>query len=262
VHIPFGALAPLALVILVTAVSCTGLGLLNGAIGLRVRESSVSSNIVFGVLLVVCGVNVPRNELPGWLAAVGSGLPLTHGIAAARKARGWRGAWKRAGARVHRARDRRGLGGARLRHAALVRARVAPSRDVGELVTVARLVWAGWWMNVRQMARSSLFIFTSVIEPLIMASIAFYTVKAGGNTTALFYMAIGAGIMGMWSTTLFASGGVVSWQRWQGTLELLVGVTAVDAADLIEHCPAPSRAWPSPATRTSCTAPSDGPASC
>ena len=89
-------------------------------------------------------------------------------------------------------------------------------------MTVARLVWAGWWMNVRQMARSSLFVFTSVIEPLIMASIAFYTVKAGGHTTALFYMAIGAGIMGMWSTTLFASGGVISWQRWEGTLELLV----------------------------------------
>ena len=85
VHIPLGALAPLALVILVTAVSCTGLGLVNGAIGLRVRESSVSSNIVFGVLLIVCGVNVPRTELPGWLSAIGSGLPLTHGIEAARK---------------------------------------------------------------------------------------------------------------------------------------------------------------------------------
>jgi len=85
VHIPLGALAPLALVILVTALSCTGLGLVNGAIGLRVRESAVSSNIVFGVLLIVCGVNVPRSELPGWLSTIGSGLPLTHGIEAARK---------------------------------------------------------------------------------------------------------------------------------------------------------------------------------
>jgi ABC-2 type transport system permease protein len=85
VHIPLGALPPLALVILVTAVSCTGLGLVNGAIGLRVRESAVSSNIVFGVLLIACGVNVPRSELPGWLSTMGSGLPLTHGIEAARK---------------------------------------------------------------------------------------------------------------------------------------------------------------------------------
>jgi ABC-2 type transport system permease protein len=84
VHIPLSAFAPLALVILVTAVSCTGLGLVNGAIGLRVRESAVSSNILFGLLLVVCGVNVPLSELPGWLEAVARVLPLTHGIEAAR----------------------------------------------------------------------------------------------------------------------------------------------------------------------------------
>jgi len=89
-------------------------------------------------------------------------------------------------------------------------------------MTILRILWAGFTMNIRQVVRSSLFVFTSVIEPLIMASIAFYTAKAGGRPEALFYLAIGAGIMGMWSTTLFASGGVVSWQRWQGTLELLV----------------------------------------
>ena len=85
VHIPLSAVAPLALVIVVTAVSCTGLGLVNGAIGLRVRESAVSSNILFGLLLVVCGVNVPLSELPGWLEAFGRLLPLTHGIQAARE---------------------------------------------------------------------------------------------------------------------------------------------------------------------------------
>jgi ABC-2 type transport system permease protein len=85
VHVPASAFAPLALVILVTAVSCTGLGLVNGAIGLRVRESAVSSNILFGVLLVMCGVNVPLDELPGWMEAISGVLPLTHGIEAARE---------------------------------------------------------------------------------------------------------------------------------------------------------------------------------
>ena len=28
--------------------------------------------------------------------------------------------------------------------------------------------------------------------------------------------------MGMWSSTLFGSGGAIQWQRWQGTLEILV----------------------------------------
>ena len=30
-------------------------------------------------------------------------------------------------------------------------------------------------------------------------------------------------MMGIWSATLFGSGGAIQWQRWQGTLELLVG---------------------------------------
>lgn len=84
VHVPLQSFAPLALVILITAVSCTGLGLVNAAIGLRVRETAVSSNIFFGILLVFCGVNVPLSELPGWMEAIGRGLPLTHGIEASR----------------------------------------------------------------------------------------------------------------------------------------------------------------------------------
>ena len=89
-------------------------------------------------------------------------------------------------------------------------------------MTALRIFAAGWWMNMKQLMRSALFVFTSLIEPLIMATIAFYTAKAGGKPEALFYMAIGAGVMGIWSSTLFGSGGVISWQRWEGTLELLV----------------------------------------
>ena len=59
VHVPLGAVAPLVLVAAVTAFSCTGLGLCNAALGLRVRETAVTSNILFGLLLVFCGVNVP-----------------------------------------------------------------------------------------------------------------------------------------------------------------------------------------------------------
>jgi ABC-2 type transport system permease protein len=40
--------------------------------------------IFIPVLLLVSGANVPRDRLPDWLHAIGSGLPLTHGIEAAR----------------------------------------------------------------------------------------------------------------------------------------------------------------------------------
>jgi ABC-2 type transport system permease protein len=85
IHVPAGALGSLALVIAITAFACTGLGLVNAAIGLRFRDTAVSSNLFFGLLLVFCGVNVPLHDLPGWMSTAAQGLPLTHGIEAARK---------------------------------------------------------------------------------------------------------------------------------------------------------------------------------
>ncbi|MBA3781737.1 MAG: ABC transporter permease [Nocardioides sp.] len=85
VTIPWSAWPAIALVTAVTSASCTGLGLVMGAISLRVRESATLGNVLFLVLLVFCGVNVSLDELPGWMAAVGNVLPLTHGIQAARE---------------------------------------------------------------------------------------------------------------------------------------------------------------------------------
>jgi ABC-2 type transport system permease protein len=84
VHVPAGAWPAILLVVVVTSASCTGLGLTMGAIALRVRESAVLGNVLFCVLLVFCGTNVALDDLPGWMATVGSWLPLTHGIEAAR----------------------------------------------------------------------------------------------------------------------------------------------------------------------------------
>ena len=84
IHVPASALAPLALVVLVCALSCTGLGLINGALGLRVRDTAVLANIIFGLLLIFTGANVPIDVLPGWMQAISQVTPLTHGIEAAR----------------------------------------------------------------------------------------------------------------------------------------------------------------------------------
>jgi ABC-2 type transport system permease protein len=84
VHVPLSSLAPLALVVAVAAFSCTGMGLVNAALALRIRENAVTSNVLFGLLLVFCGVNVPLRALPGWMSTVAQGLPLTHGIEAGR----------------------------------------------------------------------------------------------------------------------------------------------------------------------------------
>jgi ABC-2 type transport system permease protein len=85
VHVPAASLAPLALVVLVTAYSCTGLGLISAGLGLRIRETAVLANVLFGVLLIFTGANVPVDELPGWMAAISDWLPITHGIEAGRR---------------------------------------------------------------------------------------------------------------------------------------------------------------------------------
>jgi ABC-2 type transport system permease protein len=87
-----------------------------------------------------------------------------------------------------------------------------------------RLIWFVTWFNVRMLLASEFFILTTFISPLIFATLAFFLFQSGGGTAGqtLLYVALGAGMMGVWSTTLFGCGGAIAWQRWEGTLELLV----------------------------------------
>jgi ABC-2 type transport system permease protein len=84
-HPPASAVPALALIVVLTTVSCTTFGLVIGALGLRFRDVFLISNPAYFLMLLFCGVNVPLERLPGWMATIGRGLPLTHGIAAARE---------------------------------------------------------------------------------------------------------------------------------------------------------------------------------
>lgn len=91
---------------------------------------------------------------------------------------------------------------------------------------VARLVVMGWRFHLKTLSQSSFFILVSVLQPVIFASIAFFMFRSGGRAGTLLYAALGAGLMGIWSSVLFGSGGAIQWQRWEGTLELLVTAPA------------------------------------
>src|SRR5262249_47266599 len=90
-------------------------------------------------------------------------------------------------------------------------------------MSAARIVWTGFVVNLKMLGTSSFFLLTSIVQPIIFATIAFYMYQSGNRPGTLLYAALGAGMMGVWSTTLFGSGGMIQWQRWQGTLELGVG---------------------------------------
>jgi ABC-2 type transport system permease protein len=85
---PASSFSSLALVVFVTVISCTALGMLLGSIGLRARDVFFASNLMYFLTLLFCGTNVPLEALPGWMQAIGRGLPLTHGIEAARAVAG------------------------------------------------------------------------------------------------------------------------------------------------------------------------------
>lgn len=82
---PASGIPALAVVVFASAFACTSLGLVIGALGLRARDVFFLANLVVFSLLLFCGVNIPQDSLPGWMQTVGSCLPLTHGIEAARE---------------------------------------------------------------------------------------------------------------------------------------------------------------------------------
>jgi ABC-2 type transport system permease protein len=90
-------------------------------------------------------------------------------------------------------------------------------------MTYARIVWKGLLFLTKRNSTSGWFLMLVLFQPLIFATIAFYMFKSGGRTGTLLYAALGAGMMGIWSATLFGSGGLIQWWRWEGTLELAVG---------------------------------------
>jgi ABC-2 type transport system permease protein len=76
----------LGLCVLVLSGTTAGLGLMFGSIGLVMRDAIILANVVYYILLVVCGINFPVSSLPGPLQLVSYSLPLTRGIQAARQA--------------------------------------------------------------------------------------------------------------------------------------------------------------------------------
>lgn len=74
----------LALTILVTSFSTSGLGLMLGALSLITVNVMFVNNLVYFALLIFSGSNVELAKLPLWMQHVSDALPLTRGIAAAR----------------------------------------------------------------------------------------------------------------------------------------------------------------------------------
>ena len=76
----------LTVCVLVISLTTAGLGLMFGSIGLVMRDAIVIANVVYYLLLILCGINFPVSRLPAVVQLVSYSLPLTRGVQAAREA--------------------------------------------------------------------------------------------------------------------------------------------------------------------------------
>jgi ABC-2 type transport system permease protein len=82
--VPISTWPGILLSIVVASISACGLGFSLGALSYVMLDALFMGNLVMFSLLLLSGANVPLSDLPDIARAVGSVLPLTHSVEAAR----------------------------------------------------------------------------------------------------------------------------------------------------------------------------------
>jgi ABC-2 type transport system permease protein len=85
-----------------------------------------------------------------------------------------------------------------------------------------RLLLRGTWTHVVYLSRSPIQIVNALLLPLVYATLAVYFLGGTHHPDRLLQSAVGAGLMGMWTSVLFGAGGAIQNQRGIGVLETLV----------------------------------------
>jgi ABC-2 type transport system permease protein len=86
-----------------------------------------------------------------------------------------------------------------------------------------RVFATGFVLHFKNLSASPFMVMTAAIWPLVYATLAFLMFRATHQAPSLLYAALGAAVMGIWSTTATSAGGAVQQQRNWKVLELLVG---------------------------------------
>jgi ABC-2 type transport system permease protein len=94
---------------------------------------------------------------------------------------------------------------------------------VHRLKLYGRAVATVFEMTLRQNVLDAFILFTALVQPLIIALLALWMLRARSGDYAIFVV-VGSGMTGLWSIVLFIGGNSINWERWTGTLETLVGL--------------------------------------
>lgn len=77
-------------------------------------------------------------------------------------------------------------------------------------------------VEMRQNLTDGFVLFGIFLQPLIIAFMALWMLKGKGPDYSIFVV-VGSGMTGLWTTLLFQGGNSITGERWNGTLEPLVG---------------------------------------
>jgi ABC-2 type transport system permease protein len=77
-------------------------------------------------------------------------------------------------------------------------------------------------ITIRHQFNDSFIVFAILVQPVIIAVLAMFMLKDTAANAAMFVV-VGSGLTGLWSSLLFVSGNSINTERWEGTLESLVG---------------------------------------
>jgi len=94
--------------------------------------------------------------------------------------------------------------------------------SVKQIQIYARVIVHSFEMALRSNFSDSFILFGILVQPLIVATLAFWMLRERGGDYVIFVV-IGSGMTGLWTSLLFVSGNSITEERWTGTLELLVG---------------------------------------
>jgi len=100
-------------------------------------------------------------------------------------------------------------------------------------MTTLRILGIGTLLHVKQLSRSGLELVLALFVPVVQATLAVYLFRSSSDHQRLLQAAVGSGLMGVWSSVLFGSGGAIQNQRWQGTLEMIMLVPRRPVAVLL-----------------------------
>lgn len=83
-------------------------------------------------------------------------------------------------------------------------------------------LWGSFRMSMLNFFSDPQWIIPNIIAPFVFTAVALIFFRNASGSLGL-YAVLGGGMMGMWGNTLYGAGFALSFDRWNGTLEYVLG---------------------------------------